>query len=608
MNNFNILFYSAPNPMWVFDIITLQILEVNNAAVTAYGYSKQQFLSKTIKDLRPPEDMQLVEKIISEIKTDQTYFREFRHQDSCGRTFDVEIMSYAMIFDERQVRLVVTQNIEEKKAIAGQLKFTQHKLSRMLETTSIGFFQVDHNSIVTYWNRAAEGLIGYNRKYVLGKNLWDVFPEVVDTDFYSRYQQAIKERRNEEFISYFWPIQKWFTVIIYYVEEGVIIHFRDITESKIYEEQLLDKIVRLKEVSHLNSHYLRKPVASLLGLTDLITNELISNDEFKTAAGYIKECSLELDAVLRKVNNKVNNELEPVAYEEIRNFSLNKALGQVIAEVQKQFTVHTIVLNSKENVTCYGNEHSIAVAVKQLLYNAINFSPSANRVEVCLEVVSKNAIVSVRDFGIGIDSQTLNRIFMSFINKSVAEELGTGLSKVSDVALRHNGNVWVESKPGKGATFSMRLPMSNIGVYKQIGNTNFSDYQGAGMLVTYDEPLACIVSEWEGFHSLHTIKTGCLKLLNLVVDKQAKFILNDNIKVIGTWNDAVEWVANEFFPMLQNAGVTHIAWVYSSSTFSRLSADMTIANLNGNIVVATFEDSAIAKQWLHKMSKTYNPE
>ncbi|MGY4537972.1 PAS domain S-box-containing protein [Mucilaginibacter sp. UYNi724] len=608
MNNFNILFYSAPNPMWVFDIITLQILEVNNAAVTAYGYSKQQFLSKTIKDLRPPEDMQLVERIISEIKTDQTYFREFRHQDSCGRTFDVEIMSYAMIFDERQVRLVVTQNIEEKKAIAGQLKFTQHKLSRMLETTSIGFFQVDHNSIVTYWNRAAEGLIGYNRKYVLGKNLWDVFPEVVDTDFYSRYQQAIKERRNEEFISYFWPIQKWFTVIIYYVEEGVIIHFRDITESKIYEEQLLDKIVRLKEVSHLNSHYLRKPVASLLGLADLITNALISNDEFKMAAGYIKECSLELDAVLRKVNNKVNNELEPVAYEEIRNFSLNKALGQVIAEVQKQFTVHTIVLNSKENVTCYGNEHSIAVAVKQLLYNAINFSPSANRVEVCLEVVSKNAIVSVRDFGIGIDSQTLNRIFMSFINKSVAEELGTGLSKVSDVALRHNGNVWVESKPGKGATFSMRLPMSNIGVYKQIGNTNFSDYQGAGMLVTYDEPLACIVSEWEGFHSLHTIKTGCLKLLNFVVDKQAKLILNDNIKVIGTWNDAVEWVANEFFPMLQNAGVTHIAWVYSSSTFSRLSADMTIANLNGNIVVETFEDSAIAKQWLHKMSKTYNPE
>jgi PAS domain S-box-containing protein len=608
MNKFDILFYSAHNPMWVYDIITLQILEVNNAAVSAYGYSKQQFLTKTIKDLRPAEDIHLVEEMISQIRNDQTHFREFRHQDSSGRQFYVEIMSYPILFDGRQARLVVTQNVEEKKAIAGKLELTQAKLNRILETTSIGFFQVDHNSIIIYWNRAAEELIGYNRNYVLGKKVWDVFPEALDTDFYVNYQEAFYQKHNVEFTSYFWPVQKWFTVILYYVEEGVIVHFRDITEGKIYEEKLLENIQRLKEVSYLNSHYIRKPVASLIGLTGLITSGLISSEEYKAVAGYVQECSLELDEVIRKINSKVNDELGPVTYEEIKNFSLNEMITEVIAGLQKEETKHKIMLKGKEDVICYGDRHSIAGAVKQLLYNAINFSPDANKIEVSLEIVSKNAIISVRDFGIGIDSQTLNRIFLSFNKKSVANELGTGLSKVSEVAVRHNGNVWVESQPGKGATFSMRLPMSNIGVYKQIGETTFSDYKGPGIRVEYDAAARYAIAEWEGFHSLHSIKTGCLKLLTVVSDNRAKYILNNNADIMGTWNEAVDWVANEFFPMLEKAGVTHIAWVYSPSAFGKLSADMTIANINGNITVNTFKDTIAAKKWLNQMNKPHKPE
>jgi PAS domain S-box-containing protein len=594
--------------MWVFDTYTLQILEVNNASVSAYGYTKQDFLSKTIKDLRPPEDVHLVEAMLSQIKTNQTNFREFRHQDSKGRIFYVEIMSYPIIFDGKEARLVTTQNIEEKKAMVGQLELTKAKLNRMLETTSIGFFQVDHNHVITYWNRAAEKMIGYNSEYLLGRNLWNVFPEAIDTDFYEQYQQAIKERCNVEFTSYFWPVQKWLAVTMYYVEEGLVIHFRDITESKKYEEKLLEKIEQLKEISYLNSHYIRKPVASLLGLTGLISNSLISVAEYKVVAKQIQECSLELDSIVHKVNSRVNDESGYIAYEEIKNFSLNNLVEYVIAEIEKQEKSHNIILKYNEEITCYGDEYSITSALKQLIDNAIKFSPNADKIEMCLEVIRNNAIVSVRDFGVGIDTQTLNRIFLGFNKKSVAKELGTGLSKVSDAALKHNGNVWVESKPGKGAVFSIRLPMSNIGVYKQVGVTNFSDYQGPGMHVKYNNALSSVVAEWDGFQSLHSIKTGCLKLLDAVKAQSAKYIFNDNTDVIGTWNEAIDWVAAEFFPMLQNAGVTHIAWVYSSSTFARLSADMTIANINTDIVVKTFDDAAKARRWLKQINKNYNPE
>lgn len=115
MQNFDILFYQSHNPMWVFDIITLEILEVNNAAVEAYGYSKQEFLAKTISDLRPAEDVEKVKLLVSEIRTCKTYLREFRHKNKAGHVFHVEVMSYPIDFEGKEARLVVTQNIEREK-------------------------------------------------------------------------------------------------------------------------------------------------------------------------------------------------------------------------------------------------------------------------------------------------------------------------------------------------------------------------------------------------------------------------------------------------------------------------------------------------------------
>ncbi|RYD87543.1 MAG: HAMP domain-containing histidine kinase, partial [Sphingobacteriales bacterium] len=376
-------------------------------------------------------------------------------------------------------------------------------------------------------------------------------------------------------------------------------HFRDITDTKIYEEELLKKIDQLKEISYLNSHYIRKPVASLLGLTGLINQNLVEGEEYRDIAGHIHECSRELDHVVRRINNKVNDEMGYAVYDQIQNFSLNHLVEHVVVEASSFYKTHRIILKSNEVVQCYGNKHSIANALHRLIDNAVKFSPDANKIEVCLDIVRHNAILSVHDYGTGIDKATLNQIFMSFTNKKAANQLGTGLSTVSDVANRHNGNVWVESKPGKDTTFSMRLPMSNIGVYKQAGTTDFSAYQGPGLDLDYRDDDDILVANWHGFHTLHTVKTGCLRILTKVSDTGAKQLLNDNTGVAGSWSDAVDWVSGEFFPLLRDGGVTHMAWVYSPSTFSRISTDVTIANLDGfEVKIKTFEDKNAARHWL----------
>lgn len=600
MNNLNILFYSARQPMWVFNIADLRIVEVNTAAVTHYGYTKEEFLSKTIKDLYPED---IAADLIYELLAGNINGREFVQYDKAGKPYDVEITSHRITFNGDDACLVVVLHIKEKKEMLEKLAVMQTRLDKILESTSVGFFQTDNNAIITYWNNAAENMIGYNREYVLGKNLWEVFTEAKNSDFYFHFQEAVKQRVNVEFTEYFWPVQKWFLVNAHPLADSLIVHFRDITANKLAEEKLLEKIEQLKEVSYLNSHYIRKPVASLLGLTNLINENLVSETEFKKLASQIQDCSVELDAIIRKINSRVNEDdlAAENADDGMEEFSITNLIKDLIKNQQGLQSTHKLILESESNLTCYGNKHSIAIAIKNLIKNAVKFSPDSTPVIIELKIIDQNLVVSVQDFGIGINRQLINKIFLSFTKKEIAKELGTGLTKVSEIARKHNGSVWVESKPGKGSVFSIRFPFSNIAEFKKSGKTDFSIYKNAGVEIDYNEEHEYLTADWKGFQSFHSVKTGCYKLLDCINKYRCHSILNDNTNVMGTWGDAVDWVAHEYFPVIEKAGVKYIAWIYSPSMFSRLSADLTIESIKGDIITKTFDNKTSGLDWLLEM-------
>ena len=597
MNSLNVLFYSAPQPMWIFNIANLRIVEVNASAVKHYGYTKEEFLSKTIKDLYPED---AGNDLLYELLSGEVIGREFTQYDKNGKPFDVGITSHRVSFNGEDSCLVVALHIKEKKALLDKINIMQTRLDKILESTSVGFFQTDNQSAITYWNNAAENMIGYNREYVLGKNLWDVFTEAKNSDFYYHFQDAVVQRINVEFTEYFWPVQKWFQVNAYPIADGLIVHFRDITANKLAEEKLLEKIEQLKEISFLNSHYIRKPVASLLGLTNLINEDLVTANEFKELAAQIKDCSLELDAIIRKVNNTVNadDHIAESQNDGMEEFSITELVKELIKKQQDIQATHKIILENENNLTCYGNKQSIGTAIKQLMKNAIKFSPDSTPVIISLKIIDQNLVIAVQDFGIGINRLLINKIFLSFTKKEIARELGTGLTKVSEIARKHNGSVWVESKPRKGSVFSIRFPFSNIAEFKKSGKTDFSPYKTPGVEIEYDEDQKYLTVDWKGFQSFHSIKTGCYKLLDCINKHHCQLILNDNTNVMGTWGDAVDWVANDYFPVIEKAGVQYIAWIYSASMFSRLSADLTIESTNGKIVTKTFDNKADGLEWL----------
>jgi len=108
------LFKSNPNPMWIYDIETFAFLEVNNAALDKYGYSQAEFLNKTIKDIRPKED---VNRLVDNVASISGGFDDagiWRHITKSGRIIFVQITSHTLSYDGRKAELVSANDVTEK--------------------------------------------------------------------------------------------------------------------------------------------------------------------------------------------------------------------------------------------------------------------------------------------------------------------------------------------------------------------------------------------------------------------------------------------------------------------------------------------------------------
>lgn len=96
-----------------------------------------------------------------------------------------------------------------------------------------------------------------------------------------------------------------------------------------------------------------------------------------------------------------------------------------------------------------------------LVVNAINYTPQGGQVSVQLSLRDANALIEVRDTGIGIKPEHIERLFEPFFraNDQVGRGAGLGLSIAHEIVVLHGGALTVESDPGQGSVFSVRLPL-----------------------------------------------------------------------------------------------------------------------------------------------------
>jgi PAS domain S-box-containing protein len=166
---FRLLFAGNPLPMWVYDLETLRFLEVNDAAVDHYGYSRDEFLKLRLTDIRPPEDVPALEENLAQARPDLEASGPWRHQLKDGRIISVEITSHLMEWGGRHAALVVAQDITVRKRAEEALRESQARLEAIFDSVQTGIFVIDpemHRIVDA--NPVALDLVGAPRARVAG--------------------------------------------------------------------------------------------------------------------------------------------------------------------------------------------------------------------------------------------------------------------------------------------------------------------------------------------------------------------------------------------------------------------------------------------------------
>ena len=120
-----LLFKAHPEPTWVYELGTLRFLEVNDAAVRRYGYSREEFLAMRVPDIHLPEDAKAVERALATLAAHPAESLPRRHVTKQGTIVDVDITSADLVFDGRPARCVMAQDMTQKRKVELQAQQTQ---------------------------------------------------------------------------------------------------------------------------------------------------------------------------------------------------------------------------------------------------------------------------------------------------------------------------------------------------------------------------------------------------------------------------------------------------------------------------------------------------
>lgn len=159
------LFEYNPLSMWVYDLDTLAFLDVNEAAISNYGYSREEFLRMTLKDIRPAEDVPLLLDDIKHTTRSLNNAGIWRHKTKTGEIIYVEIISHEIIFSNKKARLVVANNVTNRVK-AEQLIRT---LSKVIEQSPQSIIITDNEGSIEFVNRCFEEHMQYELKELIGR-------------------------------------------------------------------------------------------------------------------------------------------------------------------------------------------------------------------------------------------------------------------------------------------------------------------------------------------------------------------------------------------------------------------------------------------------------
>ncbi len=165
-DHYKLFFKESPQPMFVYDVATLKILEVNNAALLLYGYSLEEFLQMTILDIRPAEDIPLILEHLKKIHRQIEKSGCWRHLKKDGSIIWVEITAHETTFEGRHARFVLVKDITEQRCIQEAYRLAEEKFRTLVELSLIGIYIIQDGKFL-YVNPHFAEIAGYSQQEII---------------------------------------------------------------------------------------------------------------------------------------------------------------------------------------------------------------------------------------------------------------------------------------------------------------------------------------------------------------------------------------------------------------------------------------------------------
>ncbi len=313
--NYKLLFYSNPLPIVIYDMGSLAIIDVNTMASELYGYSREEFIKLTVKDVRPPKEVPLIIKAIKNrvYNPDIKNLGIWNHLKKNGDPIKVEVIGHSINYMGRHCMIVVCNDITAQSNTLRSLEQSIERFEYATEATSDIIWDWDLETNEVYYSNNMQKSFGHTP----GRNVGDmrffarhVHPE--DKERVVLYPEKVKNG-TQKYWTEKYRFRKADGEYAYVLDKGIVIRnengigirmigaMQDITELKNNELHIAEQNDRLIEIAQLNAHQTRRPVATILGLINLIDKATITDNDTLEALNHLDTAINELDMVIRRI-------------------------------------------------------------------------------------------------------------------------------------------------------------------------------------------------------------------------------------------------------------------------------------------------------------------
>lgn len=352
--------------------------------------------------------------------------------------------------------------------LESELKKSEEKYRGIVENSSDAILLVDANFTVLEWNKGAECLYGYKREEVLGKPL-PIIPKSRLKELHMLHEKVKKEGSVKNYetqrmdkngqlkdvVLSLSPIKDRDLNII-----AVISIARDITIQKRLQKQMqqAEKLAGIGRLAAGIAHQLNTPLASIR-LSAQMLEDAINDEEYLEDIKMI----VRQTEYCKSIINKLLTFSRPPGRQR-RSLHLNLLINNVVKLFEKELKDKNIEIKkmlSRDNDKIYANRNQIEQIFFNTLSNAMDAMPEAGEIAIITETIAnKDIAVKISDTGSGIKDKDLPMIFEPFFTtKKVGQGTGLGLSICYKLVKEHGGTIEVDTRPGKGTTFTIRFPL-----------------------------------------------------------------------------------------------------------------------------------------------------